>query len=81
MKKLVLSGLLLLSGLSVGQEKSPVVNVIKNQNKEVTRKMLDIYKQVKTADDRPRYEIEFSQDACGYEILINDVSSEQTPIR
>lgn len=35
--------------------------------------MLDIYQQVKIADDHPRYEIEFSQDACGYEILINDV--------
>ncbi|WP_131401778.1 hypothetical protein [Chryseobacterium sp. JM1] len=73
MKKLILSGLLLLSGLSVGQEKLPVVDVIKNQDKEVNRKMLDIYQQVKIADDHPRYEIEFSQDACGYEILINDV--------
>ncbi|KFF16462.1 hypothetical protein IW22_22740 [Chryseobacterium sp. JM1] len=51
----------------------PVVDVIKNQDKEVNRKMLDIYQQVKIADDHPRYEIEFSQDACGYEILINDV--------
>ncbi|HCA10043.1 hypothetical protein [Chryseobacterium sp.] len=73
MKKLILSGLLFLSGLSVGQEKQSDVVINKNQDKEVSRKMLDIYKQVKTSDDDPRYEIEFSQDACGYEILINDV--------
>lgn len=73
MKKLILSGLFLLSGLSAGQEKSSVVTVIKNQDNVANRKMLDIYKQVKTSGDYPRYEIEFSQDACGYEILINDV--------
>lgn len=37
------------------------------------QKMLEIYKQVKTYDFNPFYEVEFSQDACGYEILINGV--------
>lgn len=37
------------------------------------QKMLDIYKQVKTYDYNPLYEVEFSQDACGYEILINGI--------
>ena len=35
--------------------------------------MLDIHKQVKTSDYHPMYEVEFSSDACGYEILINGV--------
>ncbi len=35
------------------------------------QKMLDIYKQVKTYDYNPLYEVVFSQDACGYEIIIN----------
>ena len=37
------------------------------------QQMLDINKQVKTYDYNPFYEIEFSQDACGYEILVNGV--------
>ena len=37
------------------------------------QKMLDIYKQVKTYDYNPLYEVEFSSDACGYEVLINGV--------
>ena len=37
------------------------------------QKMLDIYREVETYEYSPLYEVEFSQDACGYEILINGV--------
>ncbi|SIS27976.1 hypothetical protein SAMN05421639_10141 [Chryseobacterium shigense] len=57
-------------GCQQKQTTNPVVNQL---DKNVGQKMLDIYKQVKTYDHHPVYEVEFSQDACGYEILINDV--------
>ena len=37
------------------------------------KKMLDIYKQVKSYDYNPLYEVEFSSESCGYEVLINGV--------
>lgn len=49
------------------------VTTTKSQENNMDQKMLDIYKQVKSYDYNPWYEIEFSQDACGYEILINDL--------
>ncbi|MGU3376547.1 hypothetical protein [Chryseobacterium sp. M5A1_1a] len=71
MEKLIVTSLLLLSSLFACQQKETVAATMENQAKE--QKMLDIYRQVKTYDYNPLYEVEFSQDACGYEILINDV--------
>lgn len=72
MKKLIISSLVLLSSLASCQQKQSSGTTTKSQVK-MDQKMLDIYKQVKTYDYNPLYEVEFSQDACGYEILINDV--------
>ncbi|MCC9070481.1 hypothetical protein LNQ49_02555 [Flavobacterium sp. F-65] len=72
MRKLIISSLVLLSGMASCQQKQSSGTTIKSQVK-MDQKMLDIYKQVKTYDYNPLYEVEFSQDACGYEILINDV--------
>jgi hypothetical protein len=72
MRKLIISSLVLLSSLAACQQKQSSGTTIKSQEK-VYQKMLDIYKQVKTDDYNPWYEVEFSQDACGYEILINGV--------
>ncbi|WP_073230424.1 hypothetical protein [Pedobacter caeni] len=71
MKKLILGSMVLLSGFGACQEKSTSGTALKKQDQD--QKMLDIYKQVKTFNDQPWYELEFSQDACGYEILINDI--------
>jgi hypothetical protein len=73
MRKLIISSLVLLSSLGACQQKQSSGTTIKSQDKNMDQKMLDIYKQVKTYDYNPWYEVEFSQDACGYEILINDV--------
>jgi hypothetical protein len=72
MKKLIILSLVLLSGLASCQQKQSSCTTIKSQVK-MDQKMLDIYKQVNTYDYNPFYEVEFSQDACGYEILINGV--------
>lgn len=72
MRKLIVSSLVLLSTLASCQQKQSSGTTIKSQIK-MNQEMLDIYKQVKTYDYNPLYEVEFSQDACGYEILINDV--------
>lgn len=68
-KLIILSGLLLLS-LNACQEKQPSPASTKIQKKQ-NGKMLDIYQQVTINNQKPWYEVEFSQDACGYEILIN----------
>ncbi|QDW21108.1 hypothetical protein [Flavobacterium sp. KBS0721] len=70
MRKQILSTLLLLFSLASCQQKQSSATTIKT-NQKMGQKMLDIYKQVKTYDYNPLYEVEFSQDACGYEILIN----------
>lgn len=54
------------------QQKHSSNTTIKNQV-HMDQKMLDIYKQVKTYAYNPLYEIEFSSDGCGYEVLINGV--------
>src|SRR5215217_862726 len=72
MRTLIISGLVLLWGLASCQQKQSSGTTIKSQVK-MDQKMLDIYKQVKTYNYNPFYEVEFSQDACGYEILINGV--------
>lgn len=51
------------------ENQSKVGKLGENEN----QKMLNIYKLVQNYPDKPWYEIEFSQDACGYEILINDL--------
>lgn len=75
MRKLIISGLVLLSSLGACQKKQPsaATTTFNSQDNNSDQKMQDIYKQVKTYDYNPWYEIEFSQEACGYEILINDV--------
>lgn len=72
MRTLIISGLVLLWSLASCQQKQSSGTTIKSQEK-MDQKMLEIYKQVKTYDYNPFYEVEFSQDACGYEILINGV--------
>lgn len=61
---------MLLSGMAACQHKQSSGTAVKYQEKN----MLEIYKQVKTYDHNPWYEIEYSNDACGYEILINDIT-------
>jgi hypothetical protein len=73
MGKLIIASLFLLSNLSGCQQKHSVASTMGNQDKDIDQKMLDIYKQVKIYDYSPLYEVEFSHDACGYEILINDI--------
>ena len=70
MKKILTISFILLSTLAACQENQS--KAVKRDKNEVP-KMLEIYKQVKTYPNHPLYEIEFSQDACGYEILINDL--------
>lgn len=60
---------MLLSGMAACQQKQSSDTKVKNQK----NKMLDIYKQVKTYNYNPWYEVAYSSDACGYEILINDI--------
>ncbi|SDK20152.1 hypothetical protein SAMN04487898_106303 [Pedobacter sp. ok626] len=72
MRTLIISSLVLLSSLASCQQKQLSGTTIESQIK-MDQKMLDIYKQVKRYDHTPLYEVEFSQDACGYEILINDM--------
>lgn len=72
MRKLIISSLILLSILTGCQQKQSSGSTITSQQK-MDQKMLDIYQQVNKSDHNPLYEVEFSQDACGYEILINDV--------
>lgn len=67
-KKIIAGSLILLSTLAACQE-----NKSKAGKQDKKHEMLDIYKQVRDYPDKPWYEIEFSQDACGYEILINDL--------
>jgi len=71
MKKIIIVGLMLLSGVGACQQTKSTH--VQNQTKNMDKKMLEIYKQVQTYPNNPWYEIEFSQDACGYEILINDL--------
>lgn len=73
MKKLIISALVIISGFGSCQQKDPAASTVKSPDGNADQKMLDIFKQVKTYADNPWYEIEFSQDACGYEILVNDV--------
>ena len=60
---------MLLSGMAACQQKQSSGTTVKNKEKN----MLEIYKQVKSYNHSPWYEVEYSNDACGYEILINDV--------
>lgn len=55
------------------QNNSKTLKSDTNQNKNMNNEMLNLYKHVKTYPDQPWYEIEYSQDACGYEILVNDL--------
>ncbi|WP_284460954.1 hypothetical protein [Chryseobacterium sp.] len=73
MGKLIITSLFLLSNLSGCQQKQTIASTMENQDQLIDQKMLDIYKQVKVYDYSPLYQVEFSQDACGYEILINDI--------
>lgn len=72
MRKLIISSLLLLSILTGCQQAQSSGSTIESHYK-MDQKMLHIYKQVNKLDQHPLYEVEFSQDACGYEILINGV--------
>lgn len=71
MKKGVVFILMLCSGVCACQQKKAGHKVLRTDN--MNKKMLEIYKQVQTYTNNPWYEIEFSQEACGYEILINDL--------
>ena len=72
MRKLIISSLLLLFSLASCQKEQSSATTIKSKEK-MGQKMLDIYKQVRIYNYSPLYEVEFSSDACGYEILINGV--------
>lgn len=72
MRKLIISSLLLMFSLASCQQKESSATTI-NSKEKTDQKMLDIYKQVRTYNYNPLYEVEFTSDACGYEILINGV--------
>lgn len=72
MRKLIISNLLLMFSLdSCQQKQSPATTI--NTKEKTEQMMLNIYKEVRTYDYSPLYEVEFISDACGYEILINGV--------
>ena len=58
--------------VSCQQKQTSATTTIKSKENR-NQKMLDIFQQVNKSDHKPLYEVEFSQDACGYEILINGV--------
>ena len=72
MRNLIASSLLLLFSMVSCQQKQTSAKTVKSQENR-NQKMLDIFQQVNKSDYNPLYEVEFSQDACGYEILINGV--------
>lgn len=72
MRNLIMSSLLLLFSIVSCQQKQTSGTTTKGHENR-NQQMLDIFQQVNKSDYNPFYEIEFSQDACGYEILINGV--------
>lgn len=73
MRKLITGSLMLMATFAACQENGKKQPALKTSVQHTEKDMLDIYKQVTPFDKQPRYDIEFSQDACGYEILINDL--------
>jgi hypothetical protein len=73
MRKLITGSLMLMATFAACQENGKKQLDVKASVQHSEKDMLDIYKQVKPFAQQPWYEIEFSQDACGYEILINDL--------
>jgi hypothetical protein len=73
MKRSIIIGFIFLSGSFNCPGQGSMTAGTNNTGTPADSVMTGIYKQAKVYAHNPWYEVEFSQDACGYEILINDL--------